>query len=482
MKKRIALIAIVVVAFLLTGCFPQSTLKFNIDFIVEGEVYDTIRTDSSTIEMPADPLKNGYVFDGWFWDDGIWEKPFTLNSIMDAPLSRILKIYAKFVGINDSTNISALYSGNVLEKELLLNAAFVSDGYLLSTRDGVEKYSLTGELLWRKEYSFIPKDKNAVSRLSHLNIIPCADDSFVIGFSFERYWTNDGSVYYNPVLAKCGKNGDLLWYKEYKSFDSSAFRKLFIRDDGKILTIGATKQPGTDRPADIYVSLLDTDGSVINERYYGGPAMMDMFRDAAYVEGKGLAALIDAQSGGSYFSSSNGGHLLVLFDDINLNIKWSITAPLFFRMAVTSEAIYLINSSVVTTDSILRKIDFSGKVIFDEIIDNRKEIATNFVGNSQYGLLIQKGKELVFYRDKTALMTIDFDAGDAKKIIENDDGFVIVSVKITGILPSPPSISSIWYSTDIIYGGYNSAGKLLWQFAHDNTPPELYELSKQFQN
>lgn len=390
----------------------------------------------------------------------------------------IIVIAFMLVGCNPQDN--KLYSGAVIEKELLLNAASVSDGYLLSTRDGVEKYSLSGELLWKKKYSFIPNDKNAISRLSHLKIVSGADDSFVIGFSFERYFTEGDWVYYDPVLAKCDKNGVLLWQKEYKGFESMAFNEIFIRGDGNIMTIGATKQPGTDGQADIYVSLISPNGSVIDQRYYGGPAMMDMLSDAKYIEGIGIAAFIFAQSGGSYFSSATGGDLLVLFDN-DLKISWSIAAPLFFKMTVTDEAIYLLSSSVVTDDSILRKIDFLGNIIYDDIIDSRKEISANFVGSSQYGLLIQKGKELIFYRDKNAVLTIEFDAGDAYKIIDLNDGFIIVSVKITGDLPSHPAINTIWYTTDIIYRGYDAEGKLLWQNACDNTPPELYEASKQFQ-
>jgi len=399
------------------------------------------------------------------------------------PIIILLLVFPLFSGCLDQNidneNITAIYSGTVLKKELLLKAAPVSDGYLLSTRDGVEKYSLKGELVWQKKYSFIPNDKDAILRLSHLIIAASTDDSFVIGFSFERYWTVEGSVYYDPVLAKCDKNGDLLWHKEYKGFESTAFKKIFIRSDGKIITIGTTKQPGTDRQADIYVSMLKPDGQVINEKYYGGPEMMELFRDAGYIDGIGLAAMIDAQSGGNYFSSPIGGNLLVLFDDDNLNIKWSLAIPLFFRMAVTNEAVYLLKLSSVTPDSILRKIDFNGKIVFDETIDHRGAVAANFVGNSRYGLLIQnEDKELVFYQDKSSAMTIEFNDGKAYRIMELDDGFIIVSVKVTGILPTPIYISTIWFSTDIIYSGYDANGKLLWRYAYDNTPPELYEKSK----
>jgi len=69
---------------------------FNVDFIVDGQVYETVKTDKTSIKMPTDPKKDGYDFDGWFWDKDTWGKPFTLNSIMNAPLSETLRVYAKF--------------------------------------------------------------------------------------------------------------------------------------------------------------------------------------------------------------------------------------------------------------------------------------------------------------------------------------------------------------------------------------------------
>ena len=71
--------------------------KFDLDFIVDDEVYATITTaGNATIEMPEDPEKEGYTFDGWYWDKDVWEEPFTANSLLDAPLSSDMKVYAKW--------------------------------------------------------------------------------------------------------------------------------------------------------------------------------------------------------------------------------------------------------------------------------------------------------------------------------------------------------------------------------------------------
>ena len=72
-------------------------VEFKINFVVDGEIYATVKTGGAeTIKMPDNPTKDDYSFDGWFWDKDTWTKPFTANSLLDAPLSSDMSIYAKF--------------------------------------------------------------------------------------------------------------------------------------------------------------------------------------------------------------------------------------------------------------------------------------------------------------------------------------------------------------------------------------------------
>ena len=50
--------------------------------------------------MPSDPVRENYTFDGWYLDNGEWEKPFTIQSLLDLPISENveLKVYAKWSG------------------------------------------------------------------------------------------------------------------------------------------------------------------------------------------------------------------------------------------------------------------------------------------------------------------------------------------------------------------------------------------------
>ncbi len=81
-------------AFALVGCVKT---EFKVLFYVDGEVYGTVSTSGSEVlKMPDDPEKADDSFVGWFWDDGTWKKPFTMNSLLNVPLSENLSVYAKW--------------------------------------------------------------------------------------------------------------------------------------------------------------------------------------------------------------------------------------------------------------------------------------------------------------------------------------------------------------------------------------------------
>ena len=98
MKK---LLSILILSLLCVYCMVGFTacngVEFKINFIVDGEVYAIVNTNGTeTVKMPDNPTKDDYTFDGWFWDNDVWEKPFTANSLLDAPLSSDMSVYAKF--------------------------------------------------------------------------------------------------------------------------------------------------------------------------------------------------------------------------------------------------------------------------------------------------------------------------------------------------------------------------------------------------
>ncbi|MBQ8289914.1 MAG: leucine-rich repeat protein [Clostridia bacterium] len=121
MKKALVLILALILAVAgmlsLSSCELEDLLgsatKFEISFVVDGQVYDTVKTSGNeTISMPENPTKEGYTFDGWYWDEGSWEKPFTENSLLDAPIQQSISLYAKWQTVTEPTPDDNTQGGN----------------------------------------------------------------------------------------------------------------------------------------------------------------------------------------------------------------------------------------------------------------------------------------------------------------------------------------------------------------------------------
>ena len=101
-KTLLFIFAVVLLISTVTGLVScVSDVEFKVNFVVDEEVYATVNTSGmETIRIPDNPTKEDYTFDGWYWDKETWQKPFTANSLLDAPLSSDMNVYAKWVETN----------------------------------------------------------------------------------------------------------------------------------------------------------------------------------------------------------------------------------------------------------------------------------------------------------------------------------------------------------------------------------------------
>ena len=100
------IITILLVMLSIVGLFScLGGVEFELNFVVDGEIYDTVTTNGKEIvKIPNNPAKEGYTFDGWYWDKGEWNKPFTANSLLDAPLSSNMSVYAKWNCVHSASD------------------------------------------------------------------------------------------------------------------------------------------------------------------------------------------------------------------------------------------------------------------------------------------------------------------------------------------------------------------------------------------
>lgn len=143
-KRALPIILLLCLFFTIgVACTEQS---YKLEFIVDGEVYSSVViTDGEVVILPRNPQKENYVFVGWYFDDGVWEEPFSSTSFLSIKIQSDIRVYAKF--IVDSSIHHHSYSKTVIE------ATCVTDGY---TKWKCEcGHSYTSDDVTRKGHKYI---------------------------------------------------------------------------------------------------------------------------------------------------------------------------------------------------------------------------------------------------------------------------------------------------------------------------------------
>lgn len=111
----ISIIACLAIVVGLTACGPDGNTDANstcvINFMVNYSNYKTLTYNGvDPVSLPEEPTKDGYKFDGWYLDDGVWETQFTANYLLNNTVGGELYVYAKFIeeGSSDDSDTSGI--------------------------------------------------------------------------------------------------------------------------------------------------------------------------------------------------------------------------------------------------------------------------------------------------------------------------------------------------------------------------------------
>lgn len=73
---------------------------YAVSFCVDGETFRTVEiSGTQKVIMPTEPAKEGYIFNGWFLDEGEWSQLFTADAYAYKPIEADVTVYAKYTPV-----------------------------------------------------------------------------------------------------------------------------------------------------------------------------------------------------------------------------------------------------------------------------------------------------------------------------------------------------------------------------------------------
>jgi uncharacterized repeat protein (TIGR02543 family) len=167
MKQKLILSLFFSSVIALSSCTApvKVTLEFNSN---GGTTIAPLTLDhGETITIPSNPSKEGFNFGGWYWDNNVFQDPFTINSIWDRPIVDRYVVFAKWAtddsvvlpgsltitfNSNGGTPVSSVnvQKGNTVSIPATTRTGYTLDGWYTSLNGGVtldERWSFTSNVV-----------------------------------------------------------------------------------------------------------------------------------------------------------------------------------------------------------------------------------------------------------------------------------------------------------------------------------------------
>ncbi len=123
MRKSLSLFSICLIifvsCFILSACGSNVTLSIKFDSNGGTECRSINYKIGKSFNMPKDPTKDEHLFAGWYLDEDVWQQPFTINTVLNYPLTKDIElvVHAKWTdkekyvfNSNGGSNCESLYT------------------------------------------------------------------------------------------------------------------------------------------------------------------------------------------------------------------------------------------------------------------------------------------------------------------------------------------------------------------------------------
>jgi len=222
--RKLSLLVVLLTLFI-SAC--TSAVEFKISFDSNGGSFvEPIITDGvSSITTPKDPLKEGFTFAGWYWDNNTFRELFTINSLLDRGITNDLTVYAKWELDDDyipigsvkvtfntqgGTEVSPVYvlPGRTILIPSTTREGYTLDGWYTSVNNGAtldERWSFTNNVVsnditlyakWNVNIYSITFNSNGGTALNSISkdydsIINLPNNPLREGYTFDGWFEDD---------------------------------------------------------------------------------------------------------------------------------------------------------------------------------------------------------------------------------------------------------------------------------------------------
>ena len=216
----------------------------------------------------------------------------------------------------------------------------------------ISKLSPDGTIDWQKNYGGTSYDRAS-------SVQETSDGGFIVAGSTNSF----GAGYYDGLILKLNSDGTIEWQKTYGQASYDNFTSVHQASDGGYVVAGSTESFGSGGN-DAWVLKLNTDGTVVWQKTYGGTSA-DVVRS---IQQTSVGYVV---AGGTASFGLGGGDAWVLSLDGNGDI-----GGLCGLSDTTS--ILPVNTSVSVANTFLPSIDTSISEVTSSLTLSDSSLATNF--------------------------------------------------------------------------------------------------------
>ena len=188
-KLSFLVILLVMLALSLSACSGVE-VTINFDSNDGSEVAPVSTTGDATLSIPQNPTKEGFIFDGWYWDNETFNRQFTANSLLDAPIQSNMTVYAKWKVTQQVDDYLISATGFEIE----------GDNLYLEVSNTTENFSFINKFDFTSGISFlVSRDINGSDIITSKTIALNAGDNEVYILAVSN---NDTLSMYNVVIRR----------------------------------------------------------------------------------------------------------------------------------------------------------------------------------------------------------------------------------------------------------------------------------------